>query len=301
MKDEPRDHHYAPQFFLRNFAVDPERRKITTVAKHGQFAVWAKRSIEQLGYERDLYVHLRRGVPISVESTINERVEIPISESDTWAKITSNRTECLDRSDKPILYALIRHLEARTPHYLATARELAHLAASANSGIPFTGEEREAYAFMRAFPNEAKRIFDLMSSTLAWTEQGFRGCGLSILRSPIPLRSSTTPIMSISAPAHPALRLPLPGMVPYQLVLTLNRTTIASLVLADFDDAFMNVEVSVDVAKSFNRHFVGQFAYFEHVRHLITGRDDLAVDMTWAPYDLVDERERKITFRRRSS
>lgn len=239
-------------------------------------------------------------MPVSVEAGINRRIETPISKSGTWAKITSNQTECLGRSDKPTLYALIRHLEARTPHYLATGRELACLAALPDSGIPFTREEREIYAYMRAFPNEAKRFFNLMSSTLEWTEHSFRGAGLSILRSPIPLRSSTTPVMAIRAPAHPALRLPLPGMVAYQLVLTLNRTTIASLALADFDDAFINAEIGIDVAKGFNRHFAGQFAHSEHVRHLITDRDNLAVDMTWAPYDLIEESERKITFRRRS-
>jgi len=89
-------------------------------------------------------------------------------------------------------------------------------------------------------------------------------------------------------------------MVPYQLVLTLNRTTIASLVLADFDDAFVNTEIGVDTARGFNRHFVAQFAYFDHVRHLITDRHDLTSDMTWAPYELVDDTERKISFRRRS-
>ena len=99
--NEARDHHYAPQFFLRNFAVDPEKKKITTVAKHGLQAVWSKRSIQGIGFERDLYVHMRRGIPVSVESAINEGVEIPISKSDTWAKITSGRTGALDRSDKP--------------------------------------------------------------------------------------------------------------------------------------------------------------------------------------------------------
>lgn len=74
-----RDHHYVPQFYLRNFAVDPEKKKITTVAKHGPFVVWSKRSIESLGYERDLYVSLSGGVPVSVETTINERIETPIS------------------------------------------------------------------------------------------------------------------------------------------------------------------------------------------------------------------------------
>jgi hypothetical protein len=42
---EPRDHHFVPQFYLRNFAIDPEKRWVTTLGKHGPFAVWAKRYV----------------------------------------------------------------------------------------------------------------------------------------------------------------------------------------------------------------------------------------------------------------
>jgi hypothetical protein len=297
----PHDHHYVPQFFLRNFAVDSAGKKLTTVAKHGPIAVWSERSIESLGYERDLYVHLQAGVPVCVEGAINERIENPISKSDTWMKIASGRADALNRSDKPALYALIRHLEARNPHYIATNLELAELAASDESDIPFTDEEREMYASMRSKPGLTKTMFNAMSASLDWTEENFAGAGILILRSPIPLRSSTTPVLTIGAPQHPALRLPLPGMAPYQLILTLNKTTIVSLVLADFDNAFENIAIAADIAKFFNRHFVGQFAYFEHVRHLITGREDLSQDMTWAPYDVVQDTARKITFRRQGS
>ncbi len=89
-------------------------------------------------------------------------------------------------------------------------------------------------------------------------------------------------------------------MTPFQLILTLSKTTIASLVLGDFDDAFNNIEIGSEIAKGFNRHFVGQFAFFDHVRHLITDRQNLADDMTWAPYRMIEESERKITFQRRS-
>jgi hypothetical protein len=296
----PRDHHYVPQFFLRNFAVDPEKKKLTTIAKHGPIAVWAKRSIGRLGFERDLYVHLRAGAPVSVESMINERIETPISKSDTWAKVASGKADALDRSDKPILYALIRHLEARTPHYMATNLELAALAAYDKSDIPFTDEEREMYAFIRSNPNDARAMFNAMSASVAWTAESFARACISIFRSPIPLRSSTTPVLASGAPAHPALHLPLPGMTPYTLILTLNKTTIACLTLADFDDAFLNTEITAEQAKGFNRRFVAQFAYFEHVRHLITDRQDLTIDMTWAPYELVEDTERKITYRRRT-
>lgn len=296
----PRDHHYAPQFYLRNFAVDPEQKKIATVMKHGGRAVWARRSIEGIGFERYLYVHMRNGAPVSVESAINERVETPISKSDTWAKIASGRTDALDRSDKPILYALIRHLEVRTPHYLATTMELAKLATSPDSGMQFSQKEREMYAFFRANPEVAKAMLNTMSSSLEWTEQNFYGCGLSVLRSPISLYASTTPVVPGKAPAHPALHLPLPGMVPYQLLLTLNKNTAVSLVLGDFNDGFMNIEIDVVTARGLNRNYVCQFAMSEHVRHLIADADGLIEEMTWAPYDLVEQTERKIAFRRRA-
>lgn len=300
LADEPRDHHYVPRFFLRNFAVDDARRRITTVAKHGARAVWSERSIDGLGYERDFYVHMKRGVPISVETDINRRIETPIARSDTWAKIASGRTDALDQSDRPVLYALIRHLEARTPHYRATMNELTQLAADPDSAIPFAAEERAHYGFMRAHPNIAKEALNQMASTTAWAADSFESAFLMILRSPIPLRSSTTPVFALSAPGHAAMELTLPGMTPYQLVLTLNPNTFACLVLGDFDGAFSNRLVDQQTTEGLNRHFVGQFAHFDYVRHLITGRANLAADMDWAGYDLVEDTERKITFRRRT-
>jgi len=300
LQNVPRDHHYVPQFYLRNFAVDPERQKLTTVAKHGHVAVWAERSIKSLGYERDLYVSMRGGVPVSVESIINERIETPISESDTWKKIVSGRADALDKTDKPILYALIRHLDARTPHHLQMTLELAQLAADRTSTVPFTEEERELYAYIRDNPNEAKAMFNLKSMSTKWVEADYHRAAMSIFRSPIPLRTLSTPVMSIRAPSHPSLHLPLPGLTSYQMVLALNPTTIASLVLGDFDDAFINTEMPLDSAMGFNRHFVAQFSQYDGIRHLVTGRNDLSVDMTWAPYDLIEDTQRKITYRRRS-
>nr|WP_280954121.1 DUF4238 domain-containing protein [Mesorhizobium loti] len=298
MQNTPRNHHYVPQFYLRNFAIDPEKQKLTTVAKHGHVAVWAKRSIKSLGFERDLYVSLRKGVPVSVETIINERVETPISESDTWKKIASGRSDALDTYDKPIIYALIRHLNVRTPHHLSITMELARLAADKNSAIPFTNEEREHYAYIRENPNEAKAMFNLMSMSTEWAEVDYRRAAISILRSPIPIRTLSSPVMSIRAPDHPALYLPKPGLTPYQLVLALNPTTIASAILGDFDNAFVNGEMPLDSAMGFNRHFVAQFAFYDGIRHLVTDRDDLSTDMTWGPYKLVNDTGQKITYRR---
>ncbi|WP_084438210.1 DUF4238 domain-containing protein [Shinella sp. HZN7] len=300
MSSIPRDHHYVPQFYLRNFAIDPGKQKLTTVTKHGHVAVWAKRSIKSLGFERDLYVSMRGDVPVSVESIINERIETPISKSDTWQKISSGNTAALDKSDKPILYALIRHLNVRTPHYLSVTMELARMAGDENSAFPFTDEEREHYAHLRSNPNEAKAMFNLMSMSTTWAEADYRKAAISIFRSPIPLRTLSSPVMSLPAPYHPALYLPKPGMIPFQFVLALNPTTIATLVLGNFGDVFTNDEMPLDSAIGYNRSFVAQFAHFDGIRHLVTSRDDLSTDMTWAPYSLVSNTEQKITYRRKA-
>jgi Protein of unknown function (DUF4238) len=296
---EPRDHHYAPQFFLRNFAVDKQRKRVITVAKHGAVAVWAERSIQNIAYERDFYVHTIGSIPISVETEINQRIETPLSRSDTWTKIVSGRTDALDASDKPILYALIRHLEARTPHYEATMNELAGLAESPDSKIPFTAEERDHFAFLSAHRAQAKAMFNAMAATLRWTENAYKSAGMAVLRSPIRLRSSTIPVIAIPAPPHPALSLPLPGMVPYTLVLTLNPFTLLSLTLGDFDGEFLNQQIDQQTALGFNRHFVAHFAHFPQVRHLLAGRENLVDDMAWAHFQLVRDDQQKMTFRRR--
>jgi hypothetical protein len=298
-ENPPRDHHYIPQFYLRNFAVDEEKKKLFTVMKHGGRAVWAQRAIKNIGYERDLYVHMEGSTPVSVESDINSNVETPISKSDTWAKIASGLTDQLDVTDKPILYALIRHLDVRTPHYRQTVLELASLAADPDSDMAFSDEEREMYAEIRRDPEGAKEMVNMMSATLEWTERDYKRAAISVLRSPIPLKTSTKPVQAVGAPPHPALYLPYPGQTPFQLLLALNKTTMATLVFGDFDGAFTNDVCELDVALGFNRNVVGQFAHFDSVTHLVTDRNGLTDDMTWAPYELVSDTERKITYRRK--
>lgn len=296
---EPRDHHYAPQFYLRNFAVDAERKKIATVAKNGSRLIWGVRSIETLGFERDFYVHYGDGAPVSVETTINRRIETPISRSDTWRKITGGRSDSLDHSDRSVLYALVRHFKARTPHALQTSLELIEMAADPNSEIPFTDEERTMYAEIRAWPGGAKAFMNLMAANMLWSREEFESCGLWVLRSPIPLRASTTPVLSIAAPSNAALSMPLPGMTPYVDMLPLDPGTLVILALGAFDGAFSNTMMSVDEARYYNRHFIGQLRHFDPIRHVITGREGLSEEMAWAGYETLAESDQKMVFRLR--
>jgi len=109
---------------------------------------------------------------------------------------------------------------------------------------------------------------------------------MTIMRSRIPFRSSTTPVLSIPAPDDSALATPLPGAVPYQSVLVLEPHTAVSLVIGSFNRGFGNIVVEDKVVRALNRHFVAQFSMFDAVRHIVTPRAELIDDMTWAPYDL---------------
>jgi hypothetical protein len=296
---EPRDHHYAPRFYLRNFAADPEALKIWTVGKSGDTAVWAQRSIEGIGYERDFYVHLEDGAPVSVETLINERIETPISTSPTWRKIREE-PHTLDHSDRLLLYTLDHHLKMRTPHALATARELEAMAASSDSPIPLSDYERRMYAQIAAAPGGQKAHLNRMTVYPGWDPYAVASCMITVLHSTTPLRTSTTPVMAVDIPDDPRLHLPAPGMTPYMDVLPLTPNLMVTVTKGDFAGAFSVARIDHLTARGFNRQRVMHFEKFEGTRHLITGRDDLVEDMLWAPYDLLSQGERKIVFRRRS-
>lgn len=297
---DPRDHHVVPQFFLRNFAVDAERLRVTTLSKEGSRAIWKERSIKNIGYERDFYVHIEGGRPVSVETDISRRIETPISQSDTWKKIESGQAHSLDRSDRAILYALVRHLEARTPHYLETGRELARMASDPNHPMRFTDEEREMYAAFSA-DSEFEKAFHNMMASRRFDERSFDSAIVVVGRSAIPLRTATTPVLVTRAPPHPSLHLPLPGMIPFQRTLTLNRRTAVTIIDGDFDGHFANLEMDEEWGHGVNRSYAAHFSRFDHVRHLVCARPRLIDDMTWAPYELMLDTPAKTVFRRKSS
>jgi hypothetical protein len=152
---------------------------------------------------------------------------------------------------------------------------------------------------MRSDPNMAKSLFNLRASSPSWSRHSYDGCGMTIMRSQVPFRSATTPVLSIPAPADPALAMPLPGMVPYQYILALEPHAAVSLVIGRFNEGFLNIVVDDDVVRGLNRHYVGYFSKFDSIRHLITDRETLIDDMTWAPYVLKADVSKKIVFQRR--
>lgn len=82
------------------------------------------------------------------------------------------------------------------------------------------------------------------------------------------------------------------------MVLALNPTTLACLVLGDFDGYFSNSSMTLQMALEFNRSYLAHFTKFQNVRHLVTGRNGLVDEMLWAHYDLISDTENKITFKK---
>lgn len=290
----PRKHHYVPQFYLRNFACDAARTRIETVSRINGRAIWEARSISGIGHEEDLYVHTSNGVPICVEAAINSQVEQPISASDTWKKLSGKQEHLLDKSDKSVLYALVRHLEVRNPHYFRGLEDLSKDALD-TANPHYSEDERRMYSFLRANPDVAKAFHNTMSSSLEWGMQEYRYACITVIRAKKEFFTSTNPVLIAPSLPHPLQRL-LPGMKPYATILPLTRNAAVHMVIADFGDVFMNIEVSDDVVKGINRHYVGQFAAFDTLRHLVIPRQKLIEEMAWAKYGLVRDTPLKVVF-----
>ncbi len=297
----PKRHHYVPQFFLRNFAIDQQKKKVMALHKHGERAVWAKKSIKSIAYEHDLYVHMDGSTPVSVEEKINTDLETPISQTDTWEKISSGAIADLDESDRAVLYSLVRNFEARTPHYRNTLRELSLLAGRPDSGMNFSDDEMTMYAELRANPRLMSEVVNELASSIAWTAREFLSCGISVLRVREPVFVCSTPVHVMKTPDHPNLRATQVGLTPYNSLMPLTPNAYVSLSLGDFDGAFLNQLVDADVEMGLKRQIVSQFSFWPIVQHMICTSDALIDHLKWAGYNCTSDLKTKKTFVRDNS
>ncbi|MEM8571992.1 MAG: DUF4238 domain-containing protein [Pseudomonadota bacterium] len=297
----PKRHHFVPQFFLRNFAVDDQQKKVMALYKHGDRAVWKSRSIKSIAFEHDLYVHMNGSTPVSVEEKINTDVETPISQSDTWEKVSSGAIADLDATDRAVLYSLVRHFESRTPHYRNTLRELSLLAGRPDHGMNFSQNEKAIYAELRANPRLISEFANEMASHTEWTTREFFSCGISILRVHQPAYVCTTPVHIMKVEHHPHLRASQTGLVPYIYLMPMTPNAYISLSLGDFDGAFLNYDIGAEIEMALKRQIVGQFSYWPIVKHMVCAGDGLVDHLKWAGYNCTSDSTTKKTFVRDKS
>ena len=294
----PKCHHYVPQFFLRNFSVDDQKKKVMAVQKHGDRAVWSEKSIKSIGYEHDLYVHMEGSIPVSVEEKINTDFETPISQTDTWKKVSAGAIADLDTTDRAVLYSLVRNFEARTPHYRNTLRELSVLAGRPDSEMNFTDDEKSRYAELRASPQLMSKIANKMASTMDWTAREYLSCGISVFRVREPTYVCTTPVHIMKSPDHPRLRASQAGLVPHSSLMPLSPNAYVLLSLGDFDGAFQNHNIDEKVEMGLKRHIVSQFSYWPTVKHMVCAGGELVDHLKWAGYRCTRDSKTKKIFAR---
>lgn len=292
------NNHYVPEFYLRNFAVDPERKKVAAVKKQGKKAIWKTCSIGSIGSSEDFYSLALDGQSVSLEGTIERNIETPLSQTSTWQKICSGDAHFLDSSDMFVLFALIRHLTVRTPHYQTTMAELS--AHSENPAFVMAEDERAYYRTLREAPAIREEIFAENAATLDWAIEDFRYANISIFRTNVRLHTATNPVYGIKIDYHPSLYLPVPGLTPHWSVLPLTPYAMAVLTMGNFGNNFENIKIEDDAAQFFNRHRLGQFVHFPMIRHLICDRSDLVSEMALEQYSVEYETENKVVFSRDS-
>jgi hypothetical protein len=54
VSNEPKKHHYVPQFYMRQFPCMADAKKVMTLERHRDVVVAASKSIARIGYE-DLF------------------------------------------------------------------------------------------------------------------------------------------------------------------------------------------------------------------------------------------------------
>jgi hypothetical protein len=79
----PVNHHYVPQFYMRQFGCADDADKVMVLERHRDAVVADRKSIEGIGYKERLHYYNDDGTPASIESDINRAIETPFSQSPT--------------------------------------------------------------------------------------------------------------------------------------------------------------------------------------------------------------------------
>jgi Protein of unknown function (DUF4238) len=197
-QNEPKRHHYVPQFYFRRFATGDDRNKVRTVERHRDVLVADGKSIGSIGYEKGLHDFEVNGAKRSIERDLNDTIETPFSNSLTWSKIERADWAALDDADGLSIYGFARHLQRRNLDMLRFVEsEHARLLAGEIAGL--TPDERAMHEWIAAAPGRAHELFREAALDTVMPEDA-HAINIMICQSPIPLRTSTNPNLVVSHP-----------------------------------------------------------------------------------------------------
>lgn len=282
----PKRHHYVPQFYLRRFALVDDPHKVRVLEQHGELVVSDRKSIDRIGYEERFHDYDDRGTTASIEAELNRTIETPFAGSSTWSKISSGAWESLDPRDRLPLYGFARHLQLRN---LETLRFIEAQNARFRAGdhdSDMTDEERAMHAWIASSLDNAHALFreGALDTTLPEDAQAIN---VMVCRSPITLRTSTSPAVRI---LHPGPESALgPFFNPLRTWwLALDREC-GVFIVTGGPPGFSNSTMPADAARMVNRQYLVQLLKSRWVRYMIADDEFLGEDLAWAGYTLASQ------------
>ena len=279
----PKRQHYVPQFYLRRFALAEDPHKVRVLEQYGEVVVSDRKSIDRIGYEDRLYDYSDGGASASIEGELNLAIETPFAGSETWSKISSGAWESLGIQDRLPLYGFARHLQRRN---LETLRfiEAQDARFRANDHDPdMPDEERAMHAWIASSPDNAHALFrdGAVDTTLP---EDAHAINVMVCRSPIALRTSTSPAVRISDPGRESAPGPFINLLRTWW-LALDRQC-GAFIVAGGPPGFSNSLMPADAARVINRQYLVQLLNSRWVRYMIGDDEFLDDDLAWAGYTL---------------
>ncbi|MCK1325478.1 DUF4238 domain-containing protein [Bradyrhizobium sp. 156] len=280
--------HYVPQFYMRQFALDDDRTKVKCLSRHAPYVSVGVKSIARIGYEEDLYTFSVAGSKASIEDDLNQTIETPIVNSDTWKKIVAGEPDRLDQSDKLTLYLLMRHLQFRNIENLRFIEQEAAHARDFGFRDDYSEDERETYAALSRTAAGPPSYFLSMAVNMQQFALHWDRASIAVIRSRVPLRSSTNPTLVIPRKlGHITLLEELEaGAFCYWLPLSPHFGVMLTM-SHRFND-FVHQELPDDAARVFNRLYLGQLLEMPSTRHCFADDPEIEGDLQWAGFDRFD-------------
>lgn len=278
--NEPKKHHYVPQFYMRRFACTGDENKVMVLERHRDFVVADRKSIESIGYEEHLHDYDDNGSRASIEKPLNSVIETPFSESPTWLKISSGNCANLDEADRLPLYGFARHLQLRNHEMLRfiETQHARYLAGELEDELTY--DERDMHAWIASAPGTAHELFRAGAmETLLPTDSA--EISVTICQAPIALRSSTNPAVRLSHPGRESVfGTTFNSLRTWWLALDRNW---GAFIMAGGPAGFSIEPVPSDFARVVNRQYLVQFLE-SSARYLLADDAFLDEDLEWAGF-----------------
>jgi hypothetical protein len=294
--NEARKHHYAPQFYLRQFACDAAGTAAMALTQQHDFIVGEPKAISRMGYEDDLHTIETRFGRTSIEARVAREIEDPISKSPTWARVRAGDYRALGEGDVAILYLLCRHLEYRNHATLKFIESEQVRVQDPKLHFDYTVEEREMHAAIAAAPNGAHAFFLEGALQAAGILQELDEVGITMVHSALPLRSSTNPTLTVPLPPEEQGRRTAAGQRARTWWLPLSRECGALISLGGRQRGLVHAGDEPLFSRHMNRLYLIQLLETPAVRYCLADDPHVDEDLVWAGYQLVRRGERKLRY-----